>query len=199
MSLKLTNVRVNPTPLVVAAGAAPNPVYEALSMASIPYVQTSTSAVAFAYMGLAQQTVTGVTNYSACSAISAAAGAAFTLHFGEGTQQTFKTQGGSGNNTSGSGIANNTETAYFVTSGGVNNQANSGTRVKVVFTHVPANMNLYVPTTLATDQAGAGTIVLTASEAGAFSAVPATRPRLRIRCPLPPHSRWCPGARRSTK
>jgi hypothetical protein len=113
----------------------------------------------------------GATSNAVCSAISAAA-PGLNVQFGELDSYAFKTQGSAAtNSTLGYWSTNNTETGYGVSSGGISNTATSGTRIKIVFNNIPVNVAVYVPIA-ATNKAGS--LALTASETGAFSAVPAS-------------------------
>jgi hypothetical protein len=71
--------------------------------------------------------------------------------------------------TLGSEFTNHTETGYQYASGGSNNAATSGTRIKIIFNNIPANVSVYVAQTVS--NAG-GTLSLTTSETAAFSLVP---------------------------
>jgi hypothetical protein len=121
---------------------------------------------------------------------------AFWVHTGETFQTSFKSQGpGATPAAFGSEFLNNTETgiepsgvanpatglpyAFNQTSSlGTANQANFGTRIQLVFNNVPAGMSLYVPSGVASDVAGEGTLLLvtsaTASEGSNASSVTAT-------------------------
>ena len=170
--ITITNVRVDATSLT-----AGNLVTEAVSIfgTGITTANFPAQNVAMVESGLGPQSLSAVTNFPVCSTINAAT-PAFNVKFGENMLDplAFKTQGGSGNTTTGSWLESNTETGYYVPSGGgppVSNVANSGTRIRVIFTNIPANVGVYVPLTLATDQSGLGTMTLTATESGVFSPV----------------------------
>jgi uncharacterized protein (TIGR03437 family) len=141
----------------------------------------SSQPVAYVESGLSPQSTSGVVNFPVCSTITAAA-PAFDIKFGENFATAFKTQGGNGNTALGSWLTNNTETGYYVstTAGNttVTNTASSGTRLRVIFNNIPNNVNIYVPIAPGTDQtyrgSPVGSLNLTSSESGAFSAVPAS-------------------------
>src|SRR5471030_2559398 len=118
-NITITNIRID------ATGAALNASVTAqasVSGSGITAGTTNSATVALVQPGLAPQTITGVTNYAACSAITVSSGPAFSIHFGEGFPTAFKTQGCSTNASVDSAVANNTETGYFIASGGINNQ-----------------------------------------------------------------------------
>ncbi len=126
--------------------------------------------VAFMTNGLAGISATGAVALPVCSAITTATPVRFTVHFGEGFATSFKTQGSAAaNSTIGSEFNLGTETGFGVTAVGLSNTATSGTRVQISFSNIPANLALYVPTTITNS---GGTMTLTASNSGAFSAVP---------------------------
>ena len=127
--------------------------------------------------GLAVQSLTGTVNFPVCSTITPAA-AAFKVKFGENSlaPAAFKTRGGNGNAAIGSWATNNTETGYFLQNDGVPlNMASSGTRLRILFTNIPNNISLYVPVSVSSNQligfSPAGTLGLTATEAGPYSPV----------------------------
>jgi len=103
----------------------------------------------------------------------------FTVIFAEAFPNSFKTQGsatvgqatGAGtpggaapNAALGSWYVNHTETGLGFSANGTTNQASSGTRIKIIFNNIPANVAIFVPTTFG----GAGAVV---TEANANSAV----------------------------
>jgi len=117
----------------------------------------------------------------------------FVVIFGEAFPNSFRTQGsataaqatGAGtpgglaaNLALGNWATNHTETGTGYVSGGSTNQATSGTRIKVIFNNIPANVTVYVPITygaapaLVQSAAANGAILtLTSSETGSYSAV----------------------------
>jgi hypothetical protein len=120
----------------------------------------------------------------------------FIVIFGEAFPNSFRTQGSAtvaqqtGVNTPGGAAANlalgawatnHTETGTGYVSGGLTNQATSGTRVKIIFNNIPANVTLYVPTTFGgpsalvqSASANGAVLTLTASETGSYSPVAAS-------------------------
>ena len=170
-TVTVTNIRVNasqitaPLPTLVTAAVAVS------GAGATPTTLSPPVPVAYAHYGLGGIAATGATSNAVCSAISAAS-PAFNVQFGEDFPYVFKTPGSAAtNSTLGSWYANNTETGYGVSAGGVSNTAASGTRIRIVFHNIPANVAVYVPIA-ATDLAGS--VALTASETGPFSAVPAS-------------------------
>jgi hypothetical protein len=119
-------------------------------------------------------------------------GAEFTVAFAEAFPNSFKIQGAAtagqaasgsattppfintANTTLGSWYTNHTETGLGFSANGTTNQATSGTRIKIIFNNIPANVTFYVSTVLNATTAGGGTATLTASETGAYSAVAGT-------------------------
>ena len=171
-NLTVTNIRVDASPL--AGGST---LSEAVSVSGTNVTPATFAAAQIAQVqsGLGAQSVTGAVNFPVCSTVTPAT-PAFMVKFGENSVSpaAFKTQGGSGNITVGSWATNNTETGYYLpTDGPPLNLANSGTRLRILFTNIPNNVSVYVPLTVASDQlvelTPAGTIGLTATEAGPYS------------------------------
>ncbi len=177
--LYLTNIRIDATGLTTGSQATEQvQVYQGTNQLG----NFTAQPVAVGVQGLGVQSISGTTTPPACFAYTGTA-PLFTVNFGENANDpaAFKTQGGSGNSAIGSWQSNNTETGYYVSTGGYNNQANSGTRIRVLLTGIPANTNVYIPLALSSANAGSsngyGTLTLTTTESGAYSAVsPATNP-----------------------
>jgi len=94
--------------------------------------------------------------------------AAFNVQFGEGFATAFKTGGtAAGNAGLGSEFTANTYTGYGVVAPAANT-ATSGTRIQVTFNNIPAGVTIYAPLVLNNN---GGTMTLTTSATGAFSAV----------------------------
>lgn len=172
--IDITNIRVDATSFANIGSFVTEAV--SISGALVNTANFATAEQAEVVSGLGAQSTSGVLNFPVCSSITAA-NPAFNVKFGENTLDplAFKTLGGSGNSTPGSWLINNTETGYYIATGPTNT-ANSGTRIRVVFNNIPGNVNVYVPLLLATDQSGLGTMQLTATESGPFSAVPGSAP-----------------------
>jgi hypothetical protein len=192
-NVTITNVRVNATSLgagpvsitesaLVTAGGAP---------ATVNPTLVAATAVGIVLNGLSAATASGVNgNLNICTAYAALT-AAMTVNFRENFTSAFKQQGSVAtvagtnfavnNSTLGNWVAaiNNTETGYtpaaFPTVGAAgSNVANSATRIKIIFSGVPATVSLYVPLVQATTAgAPAGSMTLVTSENGAFAAAPA--------------------------
>lgn len=170
----LTNIRIDATALSLGGQ-----VTEQVQVSQGTSLLTNIPAqpVAVGVPGLNTQTISGISTPPGCFAYTAAT-PAFRVNFGENSSDplAFKVQGGAANSSIGSWYSNNTETGYYVSSGGSNNQASSGTRLRVQFTGLPSGASVYMPLALSSSTAssygGAGTVVLTATESGAFSAVP---------------------------
>jgi hypothetical protein len=113
---------------------------------------------------------------------------AFWVHTGETFQTSFKSQGSTANTAFGSEFLANTETGItpngvpvafaFNQTVGASNLANFGTRIQLVFNNVPAGVTLYVPSGIASDVVGEGSLLLvtsaTASEGSNATSVTAT-------------------------
>jgi hypothetical protein len=171
-NLTVTNIRVDTTPMTASSTLSET---VSVSGTNVSPATFTAAQIAQVQPGLSAQSVTGAVNFPVCSTVTPAA-PAFTVKFGENSLSSaaFKTEGGSGNTTVGSWAANNTETGYLLQNDGVPlNQANSGTRLRILFTNIPNNISVYVPLTVASDQlvetTPAGTLGLTATEAGPYS------------------------------
>jgi hypothetical protein len=170
----ITNVRVDATSLTAGAAVSESGFVSGAATLTLPSTQMAT-----VQPGLGPQSVTGVINRPVCTSTFSATESSFKVLFGENTltPAAFKIQGTSlNNNTVGSWLSNNTESGYYVTASGSNNLATSGTRVRVIFANIPANVAVYVPQSLSSDQAVSGspvgTMTLTSNESGAYSIVP---------------------------
>jgi hypothetical protein len=144
--LYLTNIRIDATGLTTGSQATEQvQVYQGTNQLG----NFTAQPVAVGVQGLGVQSISGTTTPPACFAYTGTA-PLFTVNFGENANDpaAFKTQGGSGNSAIGSWQSNNTETGYYVSTGGYNNQANSGTRIRVLLTGIPANTNVYIPLAL---------------------------------------------------
>jgi hypothetical protein len=194
----ITNIKINASQIATSSGA-PTAVAETIFIGGTNVTPAVLSAVnvAFATNALtsvksiqaAGNSIASVPICSGINAFGATAGgsndtaltapvapattnlvgnAAFNVQFGEGFATAFKTQGSAaGNAALGSEFANNTYTGYGVTAPAANT-ATSGTRVQITFNNIPANVTIYVPLTVTNN---GGTITLTSSATGAFSAV----------------------------
>ncbi len=180
--LDITNIRVDASTLAQNTSITETVTMTGTRIQTFAPAPVSVATTAF---GLGTQSNSGVLNFPVCNAITAAA-PAFSLNFGESgaVPNAFKTQGGAGNTTLLSWFSNNTETGYFVTTSvagvAIGNVANSGTRVRVVFTNIPAGLSVYVPLNMASNQVSdnppTATMVLTSSESGPLSPVSAATP-----------------------
>ena len=176
LQLEITNIRVDATPFTPPASVNQTVAVSGAGITSITFPTGPAGLVSF---GLRPQSTTSVTNYPVCSAISSAT-PAFNVTFGESDSDpvAFKTKGSSITNASLlEWVNSNTETGYYVSSA-TNNLASSGTRVKVTFTNVPANINVFAPLTISTDQLDlmnlpVGSMTMISSETGAYA--PATQ------------------------
>lgn len=173
-TVTITNIRIDAT---TASGVNGDSISEQVSLSGSFLNPLFTPAIPAGYIlpGLAGVSGKSV-NFPACSNLAFGSGPVFSVKIGENFPSVFKAQGGTGNSTLGSPLTLNTETGLFESIGGVSNQASSGTRVRVIFTHVPAGAALYVPVTVTGSATGGLTtplLQLTASETGAFTAVTA--------------------------
>lgn len=172
-TLTITNIKINASTVATGSGV-PTEISETLFLGGSGAVTSSFStvpAVAYVTSGLSNVAATPVISYPVCLAITSAV-PGFNVQFGEGFPNAFKVQGSAvANSTVGSWFSNHTETGYGVTVNGVSNTASSGTRVRIIFNNIPANAAVYVPVSVTNN---GGTMTLTASETGAFSAVPSS-------------------------
>ncbi len=173
VSVGISNVRVDATVTAPGLGIPPS-ISAYLALGNIPNsIEGFGVITAFSQYGLASWNVTGAKAFTACQVLSASAGPAFTVNVPENFASAFKARGDSVSNAS-----RDLETAHFVTIAGVNNQANSGTRFRVLIKNVPGGLSVYMPTVLTSTSAfgGAAMATLTASETGPFAAVSAVVP-----------------------
>lgn len=197
-TVTITNVRVNATSLSVGSGTPPAVTESVfISGAGANAAALAATPVAYVLPGLMTSKPSSVANSVVCAATPTNASgntkppastdltntAGFTVNFAENFPTAFKIVGDATNTALGSEFTRNTETGYVPAAGFANgtltNIANSGTRIKVVFTNVPANVTLYTPVTVNSNVAG-GTLSLTASETGAYSAVSASAATLTL-------------------
>jgi len=194
--ITITNIKIAASTVATGSGV-PTGISETIFISGTgvtPAAITTGSAVAYVSSGLTGIKAGGGNNNGPftdplCNETTAwgsgAAGVNYTVAFAENFPNSFKIQGsatagqatGAGtpggaaaNTTLGSWFTNHTETGYTVTGESVaTNQATSGTRIKLIFNNIPANVTVFVPITIAGTNAGVAT--LTASETGAYSAV----------------------------
>ncbi len=186
-TVTITNIKVNAS-TVSTSNAVPTEISETIFVNGTnvtPSAITTPSAVAYVTNGLTGVKATGVTSEPVCVAATAAS-PGFNVQFAESFPNAFKVQGSAPSNSLlDSWFANHTETGYGVVSGGASNTASSGTRVKIIFNNIPANVTVYVPVSAANN---GGVVTLTGSETGVFSAVAAStasgRLAARLRSPL---------------
>ena len=179
-TITVTNIKIDATQLPASTGV-PTAITETIFVGGagvVPAVLSTTPAVAFVTNGiggikstLSTDPSKGPGSNSICQSIFSATGN-FNVVFGEGFGNSFKLQGSAaGNAAPNSWFTNNTETGYGYAPTGGTNTATTGTRVKIVFNNIPANITFYVPVAVTATAPGTGQMVLTASETGAFSAV----------------------------
>jgi len=188
-NITITNIKIAASTVATGSGV-PTGISETIFMSGTGIVPgvTSSPTVAFVTSGfnsvkanktggnpICTQTSAVTNNDDGLAAVGPPAvpadGINFSVAFNEGFADAFKIQGTlAGNPTTalGSWYTNHSETGIAFSSGGSSNLATSGTRVKIVFSNIPANVAVYVPLTVG--NAG-GVLTLTASETGAFSAV----------------------------
>jgi hypothetical protein len=180
-TVTIANIRVDATGLVVGSGTPPAITESAfINGAGVNSGVTASGAVAYAFTGLAPQSVSTAFPYSSsskganaflvCQAYKTAAGLVGTLQVGENFATAFK-GATAANATLGSEFTSNTETGFqaAVLAGG--NVASAGTIVQVVFSNIPSVDTLYVPVSITADQNApaavppvlAGTLTLVAS------------------------------------
>ena len=171
-TITIANIRIDASSIASGTGA-PTAVTETLFLSGAAVTPTvlQSAAVAYVVNGLAGVQASGVSSIAVCIGTTTQA-PAFSIQFGEGFATAFKTQGSAAANSAVDSWYNtNTESGFGVISGQASNTASSGPRVKIVFNNVPANVSMYVPLTITNS---GGTMTLTASETGAFSAVSAS-------------------------
>jgi hypothetical protein len=175
--LDVTNVRVDATSLPAGANVTET-VF--ISGSLIQTANFPAAATALVESGLGPQNTSGVVNFPVCGSVTGA-NPAFNVKFGENPLNplAFKKQGGSGNTAEESWLTNNTETGYYVQASVngalIDNTASSGTRIRIVFSNIPANVNIYVPLSPQTDQPG-GTLSLTTTESGPYTPMGGSAP-----------------------
>jgi uncharacterized protein (TIGR03437 family) len=167
-TVTVTNIRVNAS----AGSGNPLAVTEAIvvtgAQVATSGLPAQTVAVALSSVG---SMVSGAVSDSVCSAVPPTS-PAFLVNIQELISNAFKLRGGAANSTLGSALANNTETAFYVVNGAFTNQADAGTRMKILFSNIPANVTLYMPTSVSAVAGSVhGTLAMTATESGPFSAV----------------------------
>ena len=193
----VSNVRVNAASVVV--GGAPSPVSESLFVSGPPITATALASTPVGYVttGISskvqKQFVTaaagfptgtantgGTNNFVICNAVSpkvdglnaASVVAGFTAGNGVGGKSlAFVAVVSEGFQSAFKGDATNTGGTEQPQVGGLSNAVSTNDRIKLVFSNVPANLTLYVPTGLITSTAGIAQIRLTSSEAGGFTTV----------------------------
>jgi hypothetical protein len=172
-TVTVTNVRINAISLVVNGSGTR--VSETLFISGPGVVA---AALAPMVTGIVSPGLAGPASQSAaiaaCSSLSATSGPSFLVRFSESFPTAFKAQGGIANSTLGSPFTGNTENGFYI-SAGTGNLVNSATRVRVVFTNIPAGTLVYVPLTLTANGVSGSptTLRMTASETGSFSPVTA--------------------------
>jgi len=182
-TLTITNIKIAANTVATGSGV-PTGIGETIFVsgtAVTPNAITTASSVAYVTSGLTGIKAGGTSGSNAnqpytiplCNSVNAYssgnAGAEFTVSFAENFPNSFKIAGSvAANNFLGSWYTNHSETGYGVASS-VNNQATSGTRIKIIFNNIPANVTFYVNTTLIGTTGG--TAVLTASETGPLSII----------------------------
>jgi hypothetical protein len=182
-TVTITNIKIAASTVATSSGV-PTGISETIFLSGTgvtPAAITTGSSVAYVTSGLSGVKLSGnATSNPLCNAtttfglvgnpgVLTASVPNFTVAFAEAFPNSFKIQGSAGiDATLGSEFTSHTETGYFVSST-TTNLATSGTRIKVIFNNIPANVTLYVPVTLAGNNGG--TLDLTTSETGAFSQV----------------------------
>lgn len=170
--ITVTNIKVDATQIATGSGV-PTAITETVFVGgtgAVPAVLGTTPSVGFVLPGLTSIKASGTGSNTICTPITSAA-ANFAVQFSENFGNALKLQGGAGNTALNSWFTANTETGLAQANGSANNTATSATRVKVVFNNVPANVAVYVPQVISAAAPGNGTMTLTSSETGAFSAV----------------------------
>jgi hypothetical protein len=186
----ITNIKVQSSTVAVGSGV-PTGITETIFMSGTGIVPTVLPVVTAAYVtaGLSGVKAGGGNNNGPytnplCSETTAwgsgNGGVNYTVSFGEAFPNAFKIQGAatagqinlintSANTTVGSEFINHTETGFGFSANGTTNQATSGTRVKLIFNNIPANVTIFVPITIT--GTNGGTLQLTSSETGSYATV----------------------------
>jgi len=185
-TVTISNIKIASSTVATGSGV-PTGISETIFVSgtnTTPAAITTGSAVAYVTSGLSVSTSSktiAATANPLCNATTTytAAGVAFNpnfnVSFSEAFPNSFKIGGTAvGNATLGSWYTNHTETGLGLQAGGLfvattANTATSGTRIKIIFNNIPANVSVYMPLAFAGTNAGA--LTMTATETGAQTAV----------------------------
>jgi len=176
-TVTITNIKIAASTVATSSGV-PTGISETIFISgtgATPAAITTGSAVAYVTNGLGGIKANGTNANALCNATTTytvpggvAFNPNFTVAFAEAFPNAFRVQNTPGNNTTlGLEFANHTESGYYVTSTS-NNIATSGTRIKIIFNNIPANVSIFVP--LSFTGTNSGVVKLTTSETGAFAA-----------------------------
>ena len=197
-TLTITNIKIAASTVATGSGV-PTGVSETIFVSgtnTTPSAITTGSAVAYVTNGLSNVKANNATGNALCNSTTAfgsggstlitgvvggtAAGPTypynFNVQFSEAFPNAFKIGGtAAANNALGLWYTNHTETGTGVTSYSNANTATSGTRIKIIFNNIPANVTVYVPATLGGPVGTAGPPVVNATtpfpEAGSNGAM----------------------------
>jgi hypothetical protein len=191
-TVTITNIKIASSTVATGTGV-PTGVSETIFVSgtnTTPSAITTGSAVAYVTSGLNGIKSSGTSSNPLCNAtntwntvagVLTASVPNFTVTFAEAFPNSFKVQGSTAaNNALGLWYTNHSETGTGVTAYTTPNTATSGTRIKLIFNNVPANVTLYVPITFggaaglpntASAATNSAVLTLTASETGALSPV----------------------------
>jgi hypothetical protein len=175
-TLTITNIKIQSSTVATGTGV-PTGISETIFVSgtnTTPSAITTGSAVAYVTSGLSGIKTSGTTSNALCNATTTynSAGALapnFTVTFAEAFPNSFKVQGSTAaNNALGTWYTNHSETGVGVTGYTNSNVATSGTRIKIIYNNVPANVAIFMPLTFT--GTNGGVVKLTTSETGAFAA-----------------------------
>jgi hypothetical protein len=177
-TLTITNIKIASSTVATGSGV-PTGISETIFVSgtnTTPTAITTGSAVAYVTSGLTGIKTAGTTANALCNPTTTFGGAPkvanWTIAFAEAYPNSFKVAGAAGaatNTALGGWATNHTETGTGVTAYTTANTATSGTRIKIIFNNVPANVNVFMPLTFA--GTNGGVVTMTATETGAFAAV----------------------------
>jgi hypothetical protein len=178
VSLTITNIKVAASTVATTSGV-PTGISETIFVSgtnTTPTAITTGSAVAYVTNGLSGIKTANTSSNALCnstttySSSGVAKTANWTIAFAEAFPNAFRIAGtAAGNAALGSWYNNHTETGTGVTAYTTANTATSGTRIKIIFNNIPANVSVYMPTSVA--GTNSGVVTMTATETGAFSPV----------------------------
>jgi hypothetical protein len=174
-TVTITNIKIAASTVATSSGV-PTGISETIFLSGTgvtPAAITTASAVAYVTSGLSGIKSSGANPNPLCNATNTFNGAGtetanFSIAFAEAFPNSFKIQGSPAQDgTLGSEFTLHTETGYTQTATTANT-ATSGTRIKIIFNNIPANVSIFVP--LLINGNNGGTVKLSSSETAADTA-----------------------------